>query len=150
MEGESSRHSRCPALIRSTYVRFHAALKAQGLRKGFLPQSGAFQPYSGWIALVASCFTMIFAGYYLFEPGAFVVADFIFVYGACFIFIVLFCAWKVKGVIKGEERWFGFPAHEIDLHSGTEEIDKLTLDYEAERSTAPPANLGQKVYNKVF
>ena len=63
---------------------------------------------------------------------------------------MLFCAWKIKGVMKGEERWFGFPAHEIDLHSGTEEIDKLTLDYEAERSTAPPANLGQKVYNKVF
>jgi amino acid transporter len=131
-------------------VRFHAGLKAQGLRKGFLPVSAPLQPYCGWFALIASCFTMVFTGYYLFAPGAFVVADFIFVYGACFIFIALFTGSKIKGVLRGEERWFGFDKMEMDFVGGVDEVEKLTLDYEQEYSSNPPKNLGQKVYRKVF
>lgn len=93
---------------------------------------------------------MIFTGYYLFAPGAFVVADFIFVYGACFIFIVLFTGSKIKGVMQGTERWFGFDPKEMDFQGGVEEVEKMTLDYEQEYSNNPPKNLGQKVYRFVF
>jgi len=134
----------------STYVRFYSGLKAQNLLHGFLPQKGQFQPYSGWFALAFSCFTMVFTGYYLFEPGAFVVADFIFVYGACFIFIVLFCVWKIKGIMRGEQRGFGIPAADMDFFSGLEEIEKLTMEYEAERSAEGDKGVLRKAYNVVF
>ena len=93
---------------------------------------------------------MVFTGYYLFEPGAFVVADFIFVYGACFIFIALFCIWKIKGIMRGEQRGIGIPLMDIDFYSGLEEIEKLTLDYEAEQSLQGNKGVLRKAYNVVF
>lgn len=93
---------------------------------------------------------MVFTGYYLFAPGAFVVADFIFVYGACFIFIALFSVWKIKGIMRGEQKGFGIPLMEMDFYSGLEEIEKLTMDYEAERTAEGDKGLLKKAYNVVF
>ena len=63
----------------STWIRFNAAIKAQGLdREQFLPYRSRFQPFAAWYALVMSIIVLVISGYYLFYPGAFLADQFIF------------------------------------------------------------------------
>lgn len=66
-------------------------------------------------------------------PGAFAVADFVFAYGAVFLYAALFAFWKIKGLLSGQQRGIGHRASQMDFVSGLEEIEKETEDAEAER-----------------
>lgn len=61
-----------------TYLRFHAALRAQGVARDTLPYRGLLQPYAAWYAL-AGTFVMTFVGgYTVFLPGNWDVPSFLF------------------------------------------------------------------------
>jgi amino acid transporter len=63
-----------------TYLRFHAALKAQGIARETLPYRAWLQPYAAWYGL-AGCFVMTFVGgYSVFLPGNWDVPTFLFSY----------------------------------------------------------------------
>lgn len=133
----------------STWLRFNAGLKEQGLRKDYIPVRSRWQPFSAWYGLIAAVFTSVFCGWQLFAPGAFVVADFIFAYAAFFITIALFLIWKVKTVWKGEQAWSWIAAGDMDFVTGVEEIEEMCAADEAERAGAGktwPA----RVYARVF
>lgn len=52
-----------------TYLRFYAAMKAQGLSRDELPYKAILQLYAAWYGLVG-CFVMTFlGGYSVFLPG---------------------------------------------------------------------------------
>lgn len=61
-----------------TYIRFHAALKAQGISRDTLPYRSMLQPYAAWYALIG-CFIMTFVGgYTVFLPGNWDIPTFLF------------------------------------------------------------------------
>lgn len=61
-----------------TYIRFHAALRAQGVSRDTLPYRALLQPYAAWYAL-AGCSVMAFVGgYTVFLPGNWDVPSFLF------------------------------------------------------------------------
>ena len=63
-----------------TYVRFHGALRAQGVPRDTLPYRGWGQPYAAWFGF-AGCFVMAFVGgYTVFLPGQWDVPSFLFSY----------------------------------------------------------------------
>jgi amino acid transporter len=66
------------SVICVTYLRFHAALKAQGIDRKTLPYTAMLQPYAAWYGL-AGCFVMTFVGgYTVFLPGKWDVPTFLF------------------------------------------------------------------------
>ncbi|KAJ7911363.1 general amino acid permease AGP2 [Mycena leptocephala] len=89
------------AMIAFTYLRFHAALKAQGIPRESLPRRSPWQPFCGnpflnrYYALVAS-FAMIFiSGYAVFLPGNWNSATFIFSYALIAVLPFIFVGWKL-------------------------------------------------------
>ena len=81
-------------------------------------------------------------------PGGFDVPDFLFTYGAIFIFIALSIGWKLRGA-RHQQAWFGIPAAEMDFKTGLAEIEELTLRSEDEWATEPQSRL-ERIVNKVF
>ncbi len=65
-----------------TYIRFDAAMKAQGIqRTGFLPVTSRLQPYAAYWALLWAGIFIWIQGYAVFLSGNWSVATFIFNYG---------------------------------------------------------------------
>lgn len=66
------------SVICFTYIRFHAALRVQGISRDSLPYKSWGQPYTAWVGLCA-CFVMSFvSGYSVFLPGNWSVTTFLF------------------------------------------------------------------------
>ncbi|CAE6442716.1 unnamed protein product [Rhizoctonia solani] len=65
-----------------TWIRWDAAMKAQGISRDILPYKSRFQPYGAWYGLFMSLIVTFFNGYYVFLKGGWVTADFIFAYGS--------------------------------------------------------------------
>ncbi|KAF5373793.1 hypothetical protein D9758_000689 [Tetrapyrgos nigripes] len=83
------------AVISFTYIRFHNALKAQGIERDSLPHKSRWQPFCGYYAFVSTLVMAFVGGYEVFLPGNWDVPTFLFSYtmiGAC---PVLFISWKV-------------------------------------------------------
>ncbi|PPQ91429.1 hypothetical protein CVT25_014317 [Psilocybe cyanescens] len=84
------------AIISYTYIRFHKALKAQGISRDSLPHKSFWQPFCGYYAFIAT-FTMAFVGgYTVFLPGRWDVPSFLFSYTMIAIVPLLFIYWKVR------------------------------------------------------
>ncbi|KDR73612.1 hypothetical protein GALMADRAFT_622147 [Galerina marginata CBS 339.88] len=84
------------AIISFTYIRFHKALKAQGISRDSLPHKSFWQPFCGYYAFTGT-FTMAFVGgYTVFLPGHWDVPSFLFSYLMIVIVPVLFLYWKVR------------------------------------------------------
>ncbi|KAJ5584726.1 uncharacterized protein N7459_004526 [Penicillium hispanicum] len=127
-----------------TWVRFNAALKAQGIdRKIFLPCVSKVQPYAGYWAL---CWAFIFLwiqGYAVFVQGNWEVSTFIFNYGIIALAAVIGIGWKVFKRTKFHR------SKDIDLISGLEFFDALTDHYRSEQE-ALPVTLKDKIVAKLF
>ncbi|KAJ7812838.1 general amino acid permease AGP2 [Mycena leptocephala] len=90
------------AIIAFTYLRFHAALKAQGIPRESLPRRSPWQPFCGYqptltryYAFIAS-FAMIFiSGYAVFLPGNWNVTTFVFSYVLIAVLPLFFVGWKL-------------------------------------------------------
>lgn len=66
------------SVICVTYLRFHAALKAQGVDRGTLPYRARLQPFAAWYGLVGCSVMAFVGGYTVFLPGKWDVPTFLF------------------------------------------------------------------------
>jgi amino acid transporter len=98
-----------------TYIRFHAALKAQGVDRNTLVFKSPFQPYLAWFSLIYFAMIILFNGFYVFEPFAY--KDFITDYIGIPIFVILFFGWKLVKKTKAVS-----PA-EADIFTGKAAMD---------------------------
>ncbi|KAK1996052.1 amino acid permease [Colletotrichum falcatum] len=94
------------------YIRFHRAMKAQGVSRDTLPWKAPFQPYAAWFGFIGSTIITFVAGFSVFLAGNWSTADFVASYIGIPIFIVPIVAWKLYHKTKFVR------AHEIDLRSG--------------------------------
>ncbi|KAJ7812718.1 general amino acid permease AGP2 [Mycena olivaceomarginata] len=83
------------AMISFTYIRFHAALKAQGIPRESLPHRSRMQPFCGYYGFFASFAMMFLAGYAVFLPGKWNVPTFVFSYALIALLPVIFVGWKL-------------------------------------------------------
>ncbi|KAJ7352180.1 general amino acid permease AGP2 [Mycena albidolilacea] len=83
------------AMISFTYIRFHAALKAQGIPRESLPHRSLMQPFCGYYGFFASFAMMFLAGYAVFLPGQWNVPTFVFSYALVALLPVIFVGWKL-------------------------------------------------------
>ncbi|KAG8779652.1 hypothetical protein FRC12_023981 [Ceratobasidium sp. 428] len=93
------------------YLRFYAAMKAQGYSRDELPYKSPLQPYTAWFALVMVSLITFFSGFKVFLSGNFSAADFLSNYVNVFAFIGLYAGWK----LWTKSRYIYHPAAKIDL-----------------------------------
>ena len=106
-----------------TFLKFKAALEAQGISRDSLPHKSFWQPWFTYYALFM-CFVMTFVGgYTVFLPGFWTVPDFLFSYTMIFVFPLMFGIWKIVHKTK----WVK-PA-EADLKKDLEEIEEYQRNY---------------------
>ncbi|KAH7344238.1 amino acid permease-like protein [Pyrenochaeta sp. MPI-SDFR-AT-0127] len=100
------------ATLSFCYIRFHAAMKAQGLSRDSLPWKGPFQPYTAWWGFIGATIITLITGFPVFLKGNWSTADFIASYIGIPIFIVPIIIWKLVHKTKFAR------AKTIDLWSG--------------------------------
>ncbi|KXX80246.1 General amino acid permease AGP2 [Madurella mycetomatis] len=123
-----------------TYIRFHAALRAQGISRDTLPYKALLQPYAAWYAL-AGCSVMAFVGgYRVFLPGNWDVPSFLFSYAMIGICPCLYLGWKIL------KRSRFCPADEVDLVKNLDEV----AEYERSYVPSPPKNAFERVLDYIF
>ena len=59
------------------YLRFKAALDAQGVNRNDLQFKSPYQPYVAWVALVFFSLVLLFNGWEVFTTGGWTAKDFI-------------------------------------------------------------------------
>ncbi|CAE6395234.1 unnamed protein product [Rhizoctonia solani] len=123
-----------------TWIRWDAAMKAQGISRDILPYKSKFQPYGAWYGLVMSSIVTFFNGYYVFLNGGWATGDFIFAYGSVFIFLAVYI------YVKLLRRSPFISSAEADLFSGKKEID----EYEAKVTEEPPNTRWQRILRWLF
>ncbi|KAI9866114.1 MAG: hypothetical protein M1813_001675 [Trichoglossum hirsutum] len=99
------------------YIRFHAALKAQGVDRDTMAFKSPSQPFLAWAALIYFAMIIIFNGFAVFTHGRWSVTDFLVSYIGIPIFFCLFAFWKIF------KRTRPHPSADVDLYSGKTEID---------------------------
>ncbi|KAL9635645.1 MAG: hypothetical protein Q9164_003327 [Protoblastenia rupestris] len=105
--------------ISIAYIRFHAALKAQGVDRNTLAFKSPFQPYTAYFCLIFFALVAIFNGFYVFGSATkkFDVNDFITAYVGIPIYFALYLFWKVfkrTGFVR---------AGEADIQTGKAALD---------------------------
>lgn len=81
--------------IALSYIRFRAAIIAQGIGLDSLPFRTPFQPYAAYFSLVYFGFVALGNGFAVFTDGNWSTSDFIAAYIGLPIYICLFVFWKV-------------------------------------------------------
>lgn len=82
------------ATLSFCYIRFYAALKAQGIHRDTLPWKGPLQPYAAWVGFIGSTIITLVAGFPVFLKGNWNTSDFVASYIGIPIFIVPIIGWK--------------------------------------------------------
>ncbi|TVY31191.1 putative proline-specific permease [Lachnellula hyalina] len=80
------------------YIRFHKALKAQGVDRNTLVFRSRFQPYTAWVALIFFALIIIFNGFDVFvgeHHSHWNVTNFLIAYIGIPIFFCLYGFWKI-------------------------------------------------------
>jgi amino acid permease len=83
------------ATLSFCYIRFHAAMKAQGVSRDTLPWKAPLQPYAAWVGFIGSTIITLIAGFPVFLKGNWNTSDFVASYVGIPIFIVPILAWKL-------------------------------------------------------
>ncbi|CAE6354216.1 unnamed protein product [Rhizoctonia solani] len=112
-----------------SYLRFHAATKAQGHTRDELPYRAPFQPFTAWFALVMVTLITFFSGFRVFLKGQFSVADFLSNYINIFVFLGLYITWK----LYTRDRQLYRPATKVDLS----EFEAIRQEREQNLMTLP-------------
>ncbi|KAF2847087.1 amino acid permease-like protein [Plenodomus tracheiphilus IPT5] len=94
------------------YIRFFAAMKAQGVSRDTLPWAGPFQPYTAWYGFIGASIITLITGFPVFLKGNWNTADFVASYVGIPIFIIPIIIWKLVKKTKFAR------ANTIDLWSG--------------------------------
>lgn len=82
------------ATLSFCYIRFHAAMKAQGVSRDTLPWKAPLQPYAAWFGFIGSTIITLVAGFPVFLKGNWNTSDFVASYVGIPIFIVPILVWK--------------------------------------------------------
>ncbi|KAF7375332.1 General amino acid permease AGP2 [Mycena sanguinolenta] len=123
------------SMIAFTYLRFHAALKAQGVPRDSLPYHGSWQPFCGYYAFIGSFIMMFVSGYVVFLPGHWNTTTFIFSYALIALLPVIFIGWK----IARHTQWRNL--REVDFfREERAEVDAYETKFEASNFAASGAN----------
>ncbi|EFX00094.1 amino acid permease [Grosmannia clavigera kw1407] len=77
------------------YIRFYAALQAQGVDRNTLVFKSPFQPYLAWGALIYFSVIIFFSGFNVFVHGNWDTSDFVAAYIGIPIFFGLYLFWKI-------------------------------------------------------
>ncbi|KAI4225516.1 MAG: hypothetical protein L6R36_003865 [Xanthoria steineri] len=107
--------------VSTAYIRFHAALKAQGIDRRTLVFRSPFQPYTAWFSLCFFGMIALFNGFHTFGP--FDVHGFVTAYVGIPIYLALYAFWKI---FKGTKL---VRAHEADIHTGKAALDAADLQW---------------------
>ncbi|KAJ5177105.1 Proline-specific permease [Penicillium canariense] len=83
------------ATLSFCYIRFHAAMKAQGVSRDSLPWKGPFQPYAAWVGFIGATIITLVAGFPVFLKGNWNTSNFIASYIGIPLFIVPIIGWKL-------------------------------------------------------
>ncbi|RSL83681.1 hypothetical protein CEP52_016650 [Fusarium oligoseptatum] len=127
-----------------TWIRFDAAIKAQGIdRKALLHSQSRFQPFAGYWAFFWAFLFLWLQGYAVFLKGNWKVSTFIFNYGIIAFAAAVGLGWKI---IK---RTPFHRSEDVDLVSGLQFFDALTEHYRQEREGAP-VTVKDKLLAKLF
>ncbi|QRV98125.1 amino acid permease [Ceratobasidium sp. AG-Ba] len=124
------------------YLRFYAAMKAQGYSRNELPYKSPLQPYTAWFALIMVSFITFFSGFKVFLRGNFSAADFLSNYVNVFAFIGLYAGWK----IWTKSRYFYHPATKIDLS----EFDDIRTERQEAAMSRDPSDSESSHRQKLF
>ncbi|KAJ6530986.1 general amino acid permease AGP2 [Mycena vulgaris] len=110
------------AMIAFTYLRFHAALEAQGIPRESLPRRSLWQPFCGYYAFVASFTMMFISGYTVFLPGRWNTPTFVFSYALVAVLPAIFLGWKLgrgtKLRVPRDVDLFTAERAEVDAYEG--------------------------------
>lgn len=116
------------------YIRFHAALKAQGIDRNTLVFKSPFQPYTAWFALIFFSIIILFNGFYAFAPWT--TNDFITAYVGIPIYFLLYIFWKFFKRTKFVN------AAEADIQTGKAALDEADLHWPEQH----PRNIFEKIW----
>ncbi|KAJ5134736.1 hypothetical protein N7448_000244 [Penicillium atrosanguineum] len=94
------------------YIRFHAAMKAQGVSRDTLPWKAPLQPYAAWFGFIGSSIITLVAGFPVFLKGNWNTSNFVASYVGIPIFIIPIIVWKLWHKTQFQR------AATIDLWSG--------------------------------
>ncbi|OQD74318.1 hypothetical protein PENDEC_c011G03061 [Penicillium decumbens] len=108
------------ATLSFCYLRFYAAMKAQGISRDTLPWKAPLQPYAGWVGFIGSTIITLIAGFPVFLKGNWNTSSFVASYIGIPIFIVPILGWKLWYNTKFQR------AATIDLWSGRLQDGEIT------------------------
>ncbi|SPO31633.1 probable general amino acid permease [Ustilago trichophora] len=118
------------------YIRFHTAMKVQGMSRDVLPYRAWLQPFCGWWTVCTTFIVMLFSGWPIFLKGNWSTSDFITNYIPIPFFIILYLGNWFYNRNNGAH----VPASEVDLTTGLREI------IEAEEPEEKPTTISGKVW----
>lgn len=78
------------------YIRFHAALKAQGVSRDSFPWKAPLQPYAAWVGFIGATIITFISGFSVFLKGNWSASSFVASYVGIPIFIVPIIVWKLR------------------------------------------------------
>ncbi|ODV61620.1 uncharacterized protein ASCRUDRAFT_7827 [Ascoidea rubescens DSM 1968] len=116
-------------LINAAYIRFRQGLKAQGIPYESLAYRHRDSSWICWYSLVMNFILLWIQGYYVFKPGSWDTATFLFCYFMPFFTIGIAFIWQIlkrPKILKPEE---------LDLITGLKEIDEYCDNYVEEEQT---------------
>ncbi|KAH6634488.1 amino acid permease/ SLC12A domain-containing protein [Chaetomium sp. MPI-SDFR-AT-0129] len=129
------------SVISVTYLRFHAALRAQGVdRRTGLPYRALGQPYAAWYALSGTFVMTFMGGYTVFLPGKWDLPTFLFSYTMIAVCPILYVGYKIVKKTKI------LSAKDVDLRKNMDEID----EYERNYVPQPAKNTYHRVLDVIF
>lgn len=106
--------------IALSYIRFRAAIKAQGIGIKALPYRTPFQLYAAYFSLVYFGFVALGNGFAVFTDGNWSTSDFIAAYIGLPIYIFLFAFWKIfkrTKLVRASSADLSFPG-QTTVHDG--------------------------------
>jgi len=121
------------------YIKFHAALKAQGVDRNTLVFRSHFQPYLAWISLIFFGLIIIFNGFDVFVGSRhqhWNVTNFLAAYIGIPIFFVLYFFWKIF------KRTHLINAADADITSGKAALDAEDLNWPEQH----PRNIFERIW----
>lgn len=122
------------------YVKFHSALKIQGIPRNTLVFASPFQPYTAWFSFAFFTMVIIFNGFYTFPNASgskpFDVNNFITAYVGIPIYFGLYLFWKIFKRTK----WV--KSEEADIHTGKAALDAA----DAHWPERVPRNILEKIW----
>ncbi len=117
-------------LISCAYLRFRAAMRAQGVDRSTLPYVSRFGKPGAYLCIIYFTAIGFLNGFNVFFPGQWSVSDFLTAYIGTLLFAVLYIGHKLT--VGRRDAWV-IPAGEVDLFHAQEEpnvAETVSLDAE--------------------